>query len=897
MTQPKNLVQNLSQDQLYRVLVRNIQDYAIYMLGPDGTIMSWNKGAELLKGYQEEEVIGTHFSRFFRKEDQRNRRPQKLLQEAAEVGRVEDTGLRVRKDGSTIWVNVVVDAIHDENGDLIGFGKVTRRLTSTNPMIYETLVRNIEDYAIYMLDLSGRVVSWNRGAERIKGYTADEIIGKPFATFFLPEDRERGVPQQMLDRARTHRSVEERGRRRRKDGTTIWVHAVIDAIHDDNGQLIGFAKVARDISEQLQNETALKSVAERILVETIPDGIITIDELGVVQSFNPAAERMFGYRASEVIGKNVRMLMPKPYQQEHDGYLRNYRESGHAKVIGIGREVEARRKDGTVFPIELAVGEFQYEGSRQFAGVIRDITERKEVEAEARQLAAIVESSEAAIIGQDLEGLITSWNRGAERLYGYASSEAIGQNVTVLTPPSRRNEVNQIMDRLTRNRRVKPLETIRLHKDGTILDVSIAFSQVRDDDGGLIGVSSVARDITDIKEAERALTASAEQVRALVGTVPDGIVTINATGIVETFNPAAERLFGFEAEEVIGCNVNMLMPEPFHSAHNSYLQNYLNTGEARIIGIGREVEAKRKNGEVFPIELAVGEFQIGDQHMYAGVIRDITERKRFETELRVKNRELEEVNRSKDHFLAGMSHELRTPLNAIMGFTKSLLMELPGTLNDEQKKYLGTVQNSSEHLLSLINDLLDLAKIEAGKSEIALEMLDIQEIVEHACAQLQNLAEQKGLEFVIIPAERPLEALMDRRLLMQVLINLVNNAIKFTERGSVRVELQQTTLEGYCGVISVVDTGIGIAAEDQEKLFEAFVQVDTGSTRQYEGTGLGLHLSKSLCELIGGKVTVVSTPEHGSTFTVLIPTPERALAAQERNLQGAPTDQPPPGST
>ncbi len=754
--------------------------------------------------------------------------------------------------------------------------------------LYRVLVRNIEDYAIYMLDIEGRVASWNRGAERIKGYTAEEIIGKPFATFFLPEDRERGLPQSMLKRARLHGSFEDRGRRMRKDGTIITVHAVIDAIHDDQGRLIGYAKVARDISEELQNEAALKSVAERILVETIPDGIITIDELGIVQSFNPAAERMFGYRAAEVIGHNVRLLMPKSYAQEHDGYLRNYRETGRAKVIGIGREVEARRKDGTVFPIELAVGEFQYEGSRQFAGVIRDITERKEVEAEARQLAAIVESSEAAIIGQDLEGIITSWNRGAERLYGYSTSEAIGQNVSVLTPPSRRSEVNQIMDRLTRNRRVKPLETVRMHKDGTLLDVSIAFSQVRNEGGDLIGVSSVARDITDIKEAERALTASAEQVRALVGTVPDGIVTINASGIIETFNPAAEKLFGFSADEVIGRNVNVLMPEPFHSAHNSYLQNYLQTGQARIIGIGREVEAKRKNGDVFPIELAVGEFQIGDQRMYAGVIRDITERKRFETELRAKNRELEEVNQSKDHFLAGMSHELRTPLNAIMGFTKSLLMELPGALNEEQKKYLGTVQSSSQHLLSLINDLLDLAKIEAGKTEISLEQVDVQEVVESACAQLQPLAAEKGLAFHIVPAKRPVEALIDRRLLVQVVINLVNNAIKFTETGSIRVEIQSSDLEDYCGAISVTDTGIGISATDQEKLFGAFVQVDTGSTRQYEGTGLGLHLSRSLCDLVGAKVTLVSAPGTGSTFTVLLPTPGRARA-----LQGAAQDEGP----
>jgi len=262
--------------------------------------------------------------------------------------------------------------------------------------------------------------------------------------------------------------------------------------------------------------------------------------------------------------------------------------------------------------------------------------------------------------------------------------------------------------------------------------------------------------------------------------------------------------------------------------------------------------------------------------------RDVTERKRFEQTLQEKNIELENASLAKDRFLASMSHELRTPLNAVIGFTGTLLMKLPGPLNVEQEKQLRTIQASSRHLLSLINDLLDLAKIESGNVELKMEPVTCQTVIEEVSTTLRTLAEAKHLQFEIALPDHEVSVRTDRRSLTQILINLANNAIKFTEKGSVRLELQEREQKGESfAQICVTDTGLGIRKEDQPRLFQAFMQVDSSSTRAYEGTGLGLHVSQKLAAMIGGRITFESEYGHGSKFTVTLPLSQDFPAARK----------------
>jgi len=253
--------------------------------------------------------------------------------------------------------------------------------------------------------------------------------------------------------------------------------------------------------------------------------------------------------------------------------------------------------------------------------------------------------------------------------------------------------------------------------------------------------------------------------------------------------------------------------------------------------------------------------------------RDVTDRKRFEQTMQEKNVELENANLAKDRFLASMSHELRTPLNAIIGFTGTLMMRLPGALNAEQEKQLGTIQTSARHLLSLINDLLDLAKIESGKVELRLEPVVCRGVLEEVAAALRPAALGKLLSLDVTLPGADLVLQTDRRALNQILINLTNNAIKFTEKGGIRLDVKTRGDDGGSATeIRVADTGIGIRDEDQKRLFEAFSQLESG-TRRHEGTGLGLHLSQKLAGLLGGHITFASEHGKGSTFTLVLPGP------------------------
>lgn len=364
--------------------------------------------------------------------------------------------------------------------------------------------------------------------------------------------------------------------------------------------------------------------------------------------------------------------------------------------------------------------------------------------------------------------------------------------------------------------------------------------------------------------------------QAVFSTVVDGIVVIDDRGCIQLFNPAAETIFGYRSSDVLGKNVSLLMPDATRAVHDAYLDRYVQGGEARIIGIGREEQGRRKDGTLFPIELAISETRLGNRHLFTGVVRDISARKREEQELIAAREAAEAASRAKSEFLSSMSHELRTPMNAILGFGQLLQEE---DLNERQAEGVHEILEAGHHLLELINDVLDLSSIEAGKIQANLEAVPVRPLVENCLATMRSLAAQRGIE---LRCEVSCECLVqaDPRRLRQVLLNLLSNAIKYNrEGGQVRVDCE-ARVDGYTR-ITVTDSGIGIANAAMARLFQPFERLESVYSG-IEGAGIGLALSKRLMEAMQGHIGADSTEGEGSRFWVELPSAPAASTCTSR---------------
>jgi len=393
----------------FRLLVESIKDYAIFMLDPEGRVVTWNRGAEAIKGYRAKEIVGRHFSRFYPPEDIQARKPERALEAATTGGRFEDEGWRVRKDGSRFWASVVITAVRDGHGKLHGFVKVTRDLSERRRVEEKLrrseersrqLVDSVKDYAILLLDTEGRVISWNAGAQRINGYRTDEILGEHFSRLFPPEDVAAGIPDHHLRRAASEGQYEDEGWRVRKDGSRFWANSVLTAVRDEQGTLTGFAKVTRDLTERRRADEALRAAEEyaRLIVDLAYSAFVAIGPDGVISGWNRQAEITFGWSREEAVGRELaETIIPPQHRDAHRRGLKHFLATGEGPVLNRVIEMTALRRDGSEFPIELTISPLRLADRLVFTAFIRDITDRRAAEEALKRTAAALEAANAEL--------------------------------------------------------------------------------------------------------------------------------------------------------------------------------------------------------------------------------------------------------------------------------------------------------------------------------------------------------------------------------------------------------------------------------------------------------------------------------------------------------------------
>jgi two-component system sensor kinase FixL len=465
-------------------------------------------------------------------------------------------------------------------------------------------------------------------------------------------------------------------------------------------------------------------------------------------------------------------------------------------------------------------------------------------------LRAIVESSDDAIIGKALDGTIVSWNAGAHRMYGYTPSEAVGQSIALIIPPEYRGQLQTILGEIANGRRVPSHETVRVTRDGQLLNVSLTVSPIVDIAGRVVGASAIARDVTEAKRVEAALRGSEERYRSIIESAVDAILVIDRKGHIEAFNVAAERLFGYAAKEVLGHNVNLLMPQPYHGEHDQYMARYLTTGEKRIIGIGREVTGRRRDGTTFPLHLSVGEMTIDGEPKFTGILHDLTARVLLETQLR----EQAALTRLGE-MAAVVAHEVKNPLTGIRGAVQIIGSRLPAGSRDAD------VIKEIVARIDALNDLMKDLLLFARPPQPRLAPIDPLPLLELGASFVRQ---DPGAGAISIEVEGASGTIMaDAELLKLVIQNILLNAVHaIGGPGAIRVAVSSN---GPMCRVTVTDTGPGIPTGVREKLFTPFF------TTKARGTGLGLSTARRFVEAQGGTIAIDCPASGGTLVTIEIP--------------------------
>ena len=740
--------------------------------------------------------------------------------------------------------------------------------------------------AIYVKDAQGRYLMCNASACQLLGRSLAAVLGQDDTALFPPEEARRimeGDRQVMA--ADTPQTQEEYLTCHGEARTFLSTKA---PVRDAEGRVVGLLSIARDITERKKAELALLESEQRYrdLVEHANSIILRWTRDGRVTFLNEYGQKFFGYSAAELVGQHVvGTLVPESDSTRRD--LRPLMDQicAHPEAFEQNTNENMRRNGQRVWIAWTNKLVRDEQGQvKEILSIGSDVTERRLV------LEALRQSEEQfRLIMDNLTDLVAVLDLEGRRLYNSPSYTKLLGDPELLVGtcsfeqihPEDRERVRETFRETIRTGLGQRMEYRLVDQEGQVRHIESQGSVIRDARAQVTKVLVVSRDITERRRAEETLRESEIRYRFLFEQNPMPMLIYERGSFqLLAVNEAFLRHYGYSHAEALALRLTDLYPEEEKSkiaAVAARLQGHAHVGEWRH---------RKRDGTFITIVASSHDLNYQGREARVAVMTDITERKRAEQELQAARDGLEErvrertaelalakeraesADRTKSAFLATMSHELRTPLNSIIGFTGLMLQGLAGPLNPEQSKQLRMVKESGQHLLALINDVLDISKIEAGQIEIAAAPFEVPQAIEKVVQTVTPLADKKRLPVLTRIAPEVGRMASDRRRVEQILLNLVSNALKFTERGHVLITAR---LDSGVLRLAVTDTGLGIKPEDLGKLFEPFRQLDTGLTRQHEGTGLGLAICKRLAERLGGAISVESHWGVGSTFELTLP--------------------------
>jgi two-component system cell cycle sensor histidine kinase/response regulator CckA len=831
---------------------------AIIASDTDGVITDWNPAAERLYAYTAEQAIGRPVAMLVPPE----RRGEELqVRDAVRRGELVDRQVteRLRADGTRVRVSLTVSPVRAENGTIAGASAI-HRLAEPEASRLAALVEH-SAYALYATDARGALTDWSPGAERLLGWPSAEILGRE-ESLLVPVGREREAAALLAGILRAEVVTELETVRLRKDGAEVPV-AISASPVVDAGEIVGMAVIARDRTRPLQAEQALaRSEARfRTLVEAAPDPILGVADDGRIVFASSRIREVLGYTPEELIGRPIELLVPERLHGAHVAHRAQFVAEPATRPMGAGRELFARRKDGTEVPVEISLGHTAHEGEGITSAILVDVSARRAADADRALLASIVQSSGDAIVSAGRDGIMLSWNRAAEEMFGVSATDAVGRSMDELIPAMDQTDARwRMVTQLFEEGRTFRYEARRQGTGGQPILLSVTMSPVRDASGAVVAGCAICRDVT----AQRDTEARTRQLAAIVESSLDPIFAVDLDDIVISWNAAAERLYRIPASEALGRHIDAVLPDPH--GDRAALRRRVAAGETVF-----DYQASRRLGDGRRVDLSITTFPLRDDAgavvASASIIRDVTERKRLEDRLHQSQR-IEAVGR----LAGGVAHDFNNLLTVITGYgaiAQTHIGEGPGA------EELDEVQRAAARASELTGRLLDFSRqraIDPVRLDLAAATRDIVPMLERLIGEDIQIIVEAGDD---VPA-----VLADPGQIEQVILNLAVNARDAMPQGGTltvqthaadlregRADAPQGLAPGRYACLTVSDTGQGIEPEIAEHLFEPFFTTkETG-----KGTGLGLATVHGIVGQAGGDVSVSSRPGHGAAFTVYLP--------------------------